>query len=86
MKCEWKVELVKWYQPHMVSFYLVFILCVMYIVSCNKILQLHMLTPFESLTVVSFMAILITINISIWNNCMIRQTVEEVKSELKRLE
>ena len=81
-----KKELVKWYQPHMINFYMVFILSVMYCISCNKILQLHVVTPFENLIVVSFMAILIIVNVSMWNDCMIRQTVEELKSKLKRLE
>ena len=84
-KSGWKEELVKWYQPHMINFYMVFILSVMYCISCNKILQLHVFTQFESLIVVSFMIILIIVNILMWNNCIIRQTVEELKLESKRL-
>ena len=62
MKCEWKVELVKWYQ-----------------------LQLHIFTLLENLIVISFMIMLCIANVLMWNSCMIRQTVEELKFELKRL-
>ena len=84
-KSGWKEELVKWYQPHMINFYLVFMLSVIYFISCNKILQVYVVTPVENLIVVSFMAILIIVNISMWNNCIIRQTVEDLKLELKRI-
>ena len=85
MKCEWKEDVAKWYQPHMINFYLVFMLSVIYCISCNKILQVYVATPVENLIVVSFIAILIIVNISMWNNCIIRQTVEDVKLELKRI-
>ena len=84
-KGEWKDELVQWYRSHMINFYFVFVLSVIYFISCNKILQLYVVTPVENLIVVSFMAILIIANISMWNNCIIRQTVEDLKLELQRI-
>ena len=83
MKCKWKEGIVKWYQPHMVNFYVVVIATAIYYMTCYEILQLQVFTPFETLIVLSSMFILIIITFSMWNNCMIRQTVEELKTEIK---
>ena len=83
MKCEWKEGIVKWYQPHMINFYsVVFLSIALCVVSWNTLL---MLTPFEDLVVKSCIVIIMVLNISMLNNCMIRQTVEEIKTELKRV-
>ena len=83
-KSGWKEELVKWYQPHMVMFYMIAIASAIIGVSCGN--TLLMLAPFEILVVTLCIFIIIVLNYSMWNNCMIRQTVEELKSKLKRLE
>ena len=82
---ERKEEVVKWFQPHMINFYSVFVLSVICFISCNNILRLHVFTPLENIMGILFMAILIIMNLSMWNNCMIRQSIEELKSELKEL-
>ena len=83
MKREWKGDVVKWFQPHMVNLYsVVFLSIALCVVSWNTLL---MLTPFEDLVVKSCIVIIMVLNISMLNNCMIRQTVEELKLELTRI-
>lgn len=76
MKCEWKEEFVKWHQPHTMQFYTIVIASAIVCVSCGNVLSL--LAPFEILVVALCIFIILVLNYSMWSNCMIRQTVEEI--------